>query len=187
VELSNLTGWDWLVLLTAIASVTFGLWRGLVRTAAGLAAWVGAFLLAPLGAGMLASMLNSVPSWVQLALAFLIFFILIQLLGALLARLVRGVGLGGVDRLLGAVLGLARALAIVALLATASIALGFDQSAAWQSARSRGMLEALVDQVYGRIGERLPRRGTPGKHATQAITHVDRRNDDSPDSMMIVR
>ena len=161
IDLSLLTGWDWIVVLIAIVSMAFGIWRGLVRTAAGLLAWVGAFLLAPIGASLLGPMLGSVPGWVQLALAFLLGFLLIQLGGAVLARLVHGIGLGGVDRALGALLGLARGLAITGLLATSAVALGLEQSPAWQQATSRNLLESLVDLVYERLGERLPKR-VPG-------------------------
>jgi len=180
VDLSQFTAWDWLVVLIAMTSVIFGFWRGLVRTAAGLLAWVGAFFLAPLGVTVLAPVFGGVPSWVLLALGFLLGFVVIQLGGALLARLVQGVGLGGVDRLLGAVLGLARALAIAALLATAGVALGLDRSPSWQDARCRPLLEELIDLVYGRLGDRLPRR-SPEPRPVSNSTDADR------DGMMTIR
>ena len=180
IDLSQFTAWDWLIVLIAMTSVIFGLWRGLVRTAAGLLAWVGAFVLAPFGATVLAPVLGGVPSWVLLALAFLLGFVLIQLAGALLARLVQGVGLGGIDRVLGALLGLARALAIAALLATAGVAFGLDRSPSWQEARCRPLLEELIDLVYGRLGDRLPRR-TPEPRPFSNSTDPDR------DGMMTIR
>jgi len=179
-ELSLLTAWDWVVALIVASSVVFGVWRGLVRTAAGLLAWVGAFILAPLGATLLAPVLGSVPGWVLLAIAFLLAFIAIQLTGAVLARLVQGVGLGGVDRLLGAGLGCVRALAIVALIATAAVALGLERSPAWQQARSRPLLEWLIDFVYDRLGDRLPRRSPVAPPALRST-------DDDADGMMTVR
>jgi uncharacterized membrane protein required for colicin V production len=85
-----------------------------------------------------------------------------------------------VDRLLGAALGLVRALAIAALLATAGVALGLDRSPSWQDARCRPLLEALIDLVYGRLGDRLPRR-SPEPRPVSNSTDSDR------DGMMTIR
>ena len=41
---ASATLWDWAIGLVAVLSILMGMWRGFVRTAFGLAAWVLAFL-----------------------------------------------------------------------------------------------------------------------------------------------
>jgi hypothetical protein len=47
VSLGSVTGWDWFVILVLSGSVLLGLWRGLIRTVFGLAAWVIALVGGP--------------------------------------------------------------------------------------------------------------------------------------------
>lgn len=96
-------------------SVAWGAWRGLVREVLSLFGWLIAFLAASLLAGPLA---DAVPTVVptpelRLAVAYVAVFVLALFLAAALAllvsTLVRKAGLGGVDRTLGALFGVARA------------------------------------------------------------------------------
>jgi membrane protein required for colicin V production len=95
--------------------------RGFVREVLGLAAWAGA-----LAAGMLGLPYSrpivanwiSAPAWVDPVAffgTFLISLIILMLVARLFGGLVRGSVLGGVDRTLGLLFGLARGAAIVVL------------------------------------------------------------------------
>ncbi|MCM5569540.1 CvpA family protein [Burkholderiaceae bacterium FT117] len=153
-----LTGWDWFVLAALLISTALGLLSGLVKTVFALAGWVAGLVGAPLltPAVMDASGWTVHPLFVM-ALLFFVLLVAVRLFGVLLSRILSRVGLGGVDRTLGAVLGVARALLIVTVVAVAGRALGAHQEAAWQKAVSRPLLEqmlALVDPLLPEGGER---------------------------------
>ena len=110
---------DYAVLGVIGGSIVWGLWRGLVREVISIVGWVIAFLAANLLAGPLGERLpHSVPTpQLRMLVAFLVVFIatlaVTTLLGLLLSKLVKAVGLGGLDRGLGAVFGTARGLLLV--------------------------------------------------------------------------
>lgn len=102
------------VLAVIVISLAWGIWRGLVREVLSLAGWVIAFLVANLLAAPLAGMLPASvprPEWHVLA-AFVAIFLLTLTLATLaavqLSKLVKKVGLGGLDRTLGGLFGVAR-------------------------------------------------------------------------------
>lgn len=110
---------DWTIVAIIGVSCAFSLLRGFVKEALSLAAWLLATFVAIAFHERLAAVLArwiQTPS-LQLILAFAALFVATLLLGALinklLGTLVAASGLGGVDRLLGTVFGLARGLLIV--------------------------------------------------------------------------
>jgi membrane protein required for colicin V production len=162
VGIDALTGWDFVVLLTLGISVVLGLLRGLVRTVFALAAWLVAFVGAPLVAPPLIESLGlQLPPWVVLVIAFFVLLVLTRLVGALLARLLSRIGLGGVDRGLGGIAGAARAVLIVAAFAVVARLLDMHLQPAWQQAVSRPLLETIVQIVEPYLPTRLTtaRRG----------------------------
>jgi membrane protein required for colicin V production len=117
---------DYAVVGVLVLCILFGLWRGLVREVVSILGWVIAFLAANLFAGPLGQALPSeIPTpELRLAIAFMAIFVcslaLTTLLGLLLSRMVKAVGLEGLDRTLGALFGTAKGvliLLVVALLA----------------------------------------------------------------------
>jgi membrane protein required for colicin V production len=123
-----LTVFDYAALAIVGLSALRGTWRGLVSELFGLIGWVVAFAVA---CRYVEFVVPYVPAtWpggqlTQSVVAFAALVIGVVLLAsvanALLARLVQVVGLGGVDRSLGLLFGLARgALLVVALTAAAS-------------------------------------------------------------------
>ncbi|HUN70384.1 MAG TPA: CvpA family protein [Burkholderiales bacterium] len=121
-----MTWLDYAVAGVFAASLVLGAWRGLVREVISILGWVIAFLAANLLAGPLGpAMPQAIPGpELRVAAAYVAVFIasliVTSLVGLLLSKIVNAVGLGGVDRLLGALFGAARGLLIlvaVALLA----------------------------------------------------------------------
>lgn len=114
-----MTWLDYAVLGVFAVSVVWGGWRGVVREVISLAGWVIAFLAANLFAGPLGETLpESIPSpELRLLAAFVALFVgtlmVTSLAGLLLSKLVKAVGLGGLDSLLGGAFGVARAALIV--------------------------------------------------------------------------
>jgi membrane protein required for colicin V production len=115
------TAFDFVVVGVVGLSTLFGFIRGFMRVAVSLAAWVFAFLLALRLSAPLGTMLPDIggsPS-ARYTVAFVLIIIAVLLAGALLGwflyRLVRAVGLGFLDRLLGGVVGTARGVLIVVI------------------------------------------------------------------------
>ncbi len=114
-----MTWLDYAVLGVFAASVAWGAWRGLVREVLAILAWVIGFLAANLFAGPLGEVMPSaIPSAeLRVAVAFVAVFAgalaATTLVALLLSRIVSAVGLGGLDRLLGAGFGAARGVLVV--------------------------------------------------------------------------
>ncbi|MFM1988487.1 MAG: Pur regulon 18 kDa protein [Pseudomonadota bacterium] len=154
--LDAVTGWDWFVLIVAVLSVGIGLIRGLVRTVFALAAWVVGLLGVPLASPPVIGVLpEAVPRPVVYLVVFLLLFVAVRMLGSLAARGLRGLGLGGVDRLLGAVLGTVRAVIVILLAALGAHLAGFSEHPSWTQAFSRPLLDALVHKAEPFLPERL--------------------------------
>ena len=114
-----MTWLDYAVAGVFAASLVVGAWRGLVREALSILGWVIAFLAANLLAGPLGpAMPQAIPSpELRVAAAYVAVFVgalmVTALIGLLLSKIVKAAGLGGVDRMLGAIFGAARGLLIV--------------------------------------------------------------------------
>lgn len=153
--MEGLTAWDWLLVGIMFVSVMLGVLRGLVRTAFALASWVIALVGALLGSPMLISALGlAAPVWALALPLFLVIFVLTRYVGSLIARALAAVGLGSVDRLLGGLVGVARALIVFAIIALGAAAAGLDRDPAWTNAQCK----PLLDEIASRLTPLLPVR-----------------------------
>ena len=155
-SLPALTGWDWFVLVVVVMSTGYGFMLGLARTIFGLASWVAALIGTPL----LAPPLIASTGWTQYGAAvwvivFLVLFMLVRMSGGALAKGLRATGLGGVDRLTGALFGLVRAAALIVLVVGVAHLMGADRRAGWLNAMSRPLLDAIVHQIEPFLPRRL--------------------------------
>lgn len=111
---------DYVILGALGLSVLMGLWRGFVGEVLALAVWaVAAWVAWTLGPRIAVSLTAvSLPS-ARIVLGYALCFVTVLIAGAivgfLMRKLVAGSGLSGTDRLLGAVFGFARGLALVTL------------------------------------------------------------------------
>lgn len=114
-----MTVFDYAVVVVAAASLLLGFWRGLVSEVLALAAWIIGFLIArqaaPSLGGVFARWLadDGLRYVAGFATAFVLVLVAVAVLRLALRKLLKLAGLGLVDRFLGAVFGIARALAIV--------------------------------------------------------------------------
>lgn len=152
----ELTAWDYGLLLIGFVSIAFGLWRGFIRTVFALAGWVLAVAAIPT-LGPLAAQAMSLTdnAWVAYVLVFLVALIGTRLLGGLLARSAKSAGLAGVDRLLGAGLGVLRALLVVAVIVIVAKLSGLNESASWKLSYSRPVLEETLKFIEPFLPDRL--------------------------------
>ena len=114
-----MTWLDYAVIGVFAVSILLGIWRGLIREVISILGWVIAFLAANLFGGPLgAAMPQAIPTpELRVAVAYIAVFVaalvVASLLGILLSKAVHAVGLGALDRSLGAGFGLARGVLIV--------------------------------------------------------------------------
>jgi membrane protein required for colicin V production len=93
--------------------------RGLVREVLGIGAWIGAVIAAIFGLPMMHDVVRKwvhAPEWVNpvsFMVLFLLTLIVLMLVARIIGRMVRRSALGGIDRTLGLVFGLARGAAVV--------------------------------------------------------------------------
>lgn len=145
-----MTVFDYAVLAIVAASVLLGAWRGLVSEVLALAAWVVALLtareLAPGMAPVFSDWLKE-PA-LQYAAAFAVIVVAVLVTVALtrlaLSRLLRAIGLGPLDRFLGAVFGVARGVLVVLLCVLVGGLTMLPQQAWWRQAWLAPPLETAV-------------------------------------------
>jgi membrane protein required for colicin V production len=145
-----MTWLDYAALAILVASVLWGIWRGLVREVISVGAWVLAFLGANLFAGPLGDALpKALPTpEIRVAVAFVVVFIAIlavcALLSRLLSKLVHGAGLGELDRSLGGVFGVVRALLILLAFALVAGLTALPRQPVWRNSISGPLLAQAV-------------------------------------------
>lgn len=114
-----MTAFDYAVLAVLALSVLLGMWRGVVSEILALVAWVAAFLLARAQAAEVANWLpvQIAEPALRLAAAFALVVVAVLLLFAVLRLglklLLKAVGLGLLDRLLGGAFGALRGALVV--------------------------------------------------------------------------
>jgi membrane protein required for colicin V production len=110
---------DWVIVVILTLSTLLSLWRGFVREALSLLAWVVAYVAANIFADTLATTLAGVIENVtgRYIVSFVIIFVGVLILGnlvnAVMRRIIKLTGLSTLDRLLGTVFGFTRGLIVV--------------------------------------------------------------------------
>ena len=160
-----MTWLDYAVIGVFAISLMVGAWRGLVREVVSILGWVIAFLAANLFAGPLGpSMPEAIPSpELRVAAAYVAVFvvslILTSLAGLILSKVVKAVGLGGIDRLLGALFGAARGVLILLAAALLAGLTSAPAQAYWRDSTSGPLLAqaaaALKPLLPQTLAERL--------------------------------
>jgi len=160
-----MTWLDYAVAGVFAVSLVVGAWRGLVREVLSILGWVIAFLAANLLAGPVGLMMpQAIPSpELRIAAAYVAVFlgslIVTALLGLLLSKIVQAAGLGGVDRMLGALFGAARGLLIVLAAALLAGLTSAPRQSFWRDSASGPFLvhaaQALKPLLPQTFSERL--------------------------------
>jgi membrane protein required for colicin V production len=145
-----MTVFDYAVLTVMAASVLLGLWRGVVSELLALAAWIVAFLAARIFAAEVANELAGqiAEPGLRLAAAHVVVFVGVLLVFTiarmLISLLLRAVGLGLLDRLLGAAFGVLRG--VLVLLAAVLVAgmTPLPKAVWWRDAMLAPPLETVI-------------------------------------------
>jgi membrane protein required for colicin V production len=144
-------GWvDWMLLTVLLASVVIGLVRGLVFEVLSLLGWVAAYIAAQMFSTELAPHLpiGAPGSALNQGASFATTFVLALIVWMLLARLVRlivhATPLTLVDRTLGGVFGLVRALVLLLAIATVVSFTPAVRASSWQASHGAAWLGVLL-------------------------------------------
>ncbi len=144
---------DGVVLGILVVSMLLGAWRGLVFELFSLVGWVAAFFVARLFAQDVAARLplQGFDSAVQYGVGFVLTFVLAVfvwgLLSALAKKLIEVVGLRPVDRTLGAVFGLLRAVVLVLVLAVVVVSTPLHAQNWWTQSLAAPWLAQAVANI----------------------------------------
>ena len=158
---------DYLIIAVCLVSAGIGFARGLAKEAIALLtllaaiwlAWRFAFVVGPYLEGWLSD--PEVRTWAA-RFAIFVFVLLVGAVTAWLARaLIKGTGLTGLDRLLGAAFGLARGAVIVGLAVIALEFAGLDQSSWWQKSQLKPYADQIAATVlrYAELGSSYFKKG----------------------------
>jgi len=149
-----MTGFDFAVMAILLVSLLFGLWRGLVYEVLSLMGWPVAFVLSRLFAGNVAPMMPGTQETMRVTLAYAVVFvaalIMWGVLAWLLSRVVKAVGLGWLDRVLGGLFGVLRGgLVMLALVWLAGMT-AVPEQPFWRDAQTSKTAEdaALLTKVW---------------------------------------
>lgn len=146
----TVTVFDYVVLGAVVVSLLIGVWRGVVSEILALVAWVAAFLAARTWAFRVSELVTFGlvdPIWRQAA-GFVAIFITVLILFALarwLASLfLKAVGLAPLDRVLGALFGIARGILVVWVVVLLAGLTALPQQQWWRQAVLAPPLETAV-------------------------------------------
>ena len=145
-----MTVFDYAVLTIIAASVLLGLWRGVVSEILALAAWIVAFLVARAAAADVANWLAAhiAEPGLRLPVAYVLVFVGVLLVFAiarmLISLMLKAVGLGLLDRLLGAGFGVLRGTLVVLAVVLVAGMTPLPREAWWRDAMLAPPLETVV-------------------------------------------
>lgn len=158
-----MTVFDYAVLAVVGLSILLSMMRGFVREILALAGWVAAFFVAKTYTLQLVPLLpEAIPSeTLKLLAGFVILFLATLLVTSLLAialsEVFKKVGLGWLDRWLGAIFGLARGVIIVGVLVLLAGLTSLPQDARWRNAMFSAPLEAMVLSILPWVPQGISR------------------------------
>lgn len=150
-----MNGFDIALIAVVALSTLFAFARGVVREVVSLVAWVAAFVLALAYAGDVAGLFSRfditpvAKHVVAFALIAVGVLIVGALIGALVSKAVRAVGLGFVDRALGALFGLARGVLAVVGFALVAGVTALPKQVWWQNAMLSPYLAEMALSLRG--------------------------------------
>lgn len=159
-----MTAFDYAVLLIVGISILISVMRGLVREALALTGWVAAFWVAAKFSVPVAPLLpGAIPNeTLRMLAAFVALFLGTLLIASLmtiaLSELVNKLGLGAVDRGLGALFGLTRGLLIVLVLVLLAGLTPLPRQGFWSNAMLSAPFEAFVAMIKPWLPDTLAKR-----------------------------
>jgi len=147
-------GFDFAVTGIFLVSLLLGLWRGLIYEVLSLLGWPIAFVLSRVFVGDIAPIMPGTQEVIRVSLAYVAIFVVALIVWGVLAwlisRLIKAIGLGWLDRVLGGIFGLLRGGLIVIVLAWLAGLTEIPKQPFWQIAKMSKTVEdfALLTKIW---------------------------------------
>lgn len=144
---------DWLLLGIVLLSALMGAYRGFVREALALAAWVvaiwGAWQFGDEAAQWLPDFVEDpvVKLWAARLLMLIAALFVVGVISKLMSMLMEEAGLSGTNRLLGAGFGIARGYVLGAVIVALLQSFGFDESPWWNESKLIPYAAPIADRL----------------------------------------
>ena len=148
--MQTLSAVDWILLAVLGLSLLLGMWRGIVQEVLSLVGWVAAFYVSQMYAPMAAAWLPMEGSsqMLRYAAGFVVVFVAVLVGTALVSwvikKLISAVGLGPLDRLLGSLFGLMRAVFILLAITVLVGMTPMRDTDAWKQAQGAQWLQQFL-------------------------------------------
>jgi len=151
-----MTGFDFAVMAIILVSLLLGLWRGLVYEVLSLVGWPIAFVLsrlfasdiAPMMPGPALSNIEGAQEMMQITLAYAVVFIVALIAWGMLvwlfAKLVKAIGLGWLDSVLGGLFGAVRGVLVILALVWLAGLTHIPEQAFWRTAQTSKAAENVA-------------------------------------------
>lgn len=205
--MSNLNWVDIVVLIVFAFSVLAGLMRGFVKEVLSLITWVVAFFVAAMFATKVASFFTGSPqvqamvssasssigmnaaqpvSILSIGLSFILIFVVVLVIGSIITSIVSTAvstgGMGLINRLLGALFGLARGFLIVLVVMFLLQLTSIQQQAFWTQSQFVNSFQPAIAWVSGivspslatlkeKMSNTMQNTGQMLRNATDSLTH----------------
>jgi membrane protein required for colicin V production len=149
-----MTGFDYAVIAILLVSVLLGVWRGFASEVLSLVGWPLAFLLSNLYADNFAMLLPMKQDALRATAAYVLMFVGVLIVWAvlvwLLSKLLKSIGLGKMDRMLGGFFGVVRGVLVLLALMWLSGVSDIPEKPYWREAMMSKALEdvALLTKVW---------------------------------------
>jgi membrane protein required for colicin V production len=149
-----MTGFDFAVIAILLVSLLFGLWRGLFYEVLSLIGWPLAFMLSNMYAEGIAKHVPIKSELLRTLGTYALVFVAVMMVWGVLVlgltKLVRAIGLGKLDRMLGGLFGVLRGLLVVLLVVWLAGMTDIPEKPFWRDAQmSRGAEDvALLTKTW---------------------------------------
>jgi len=156
-----MTAIDYVIISILVISTGISFLRGFVKEAFSLVAWVVALAVGYLYTeNMSALLVDSITiPLLRTAISFLLLFfatlIIASMVTYILGQLVRRTGLGGTDRIIGMVFGIARGAIVVSVIVLVASATELNQESWWLESNLVGHFEQLALMLKDKIPDNL--------------------------------
>lgn len=159
-----MTGFDYTVFAIVLLSILLGWWRGLVYEVLSLLGWVAAWMAARMFAAEAAPYMpaalgtESARTTAAFVVVFVLTLIICGIVTWLLSKLVKWVGLGWLDGLLGMLFGMVRGVMVVLLLVVLAGMTHFPQESFWRNSWSGKLLENAALNIKAWLPDSVAQR-----------------------------
>ncbi len=161
-----MTGFDYTVIVIVILSAMLGWWRGVVYEVLSLVGWIGAVFLSLMFSASLAPYLpdalgtEATRTVAAFAVLFVGTLIVSSIAAGLLSKVVKWVGLDGLDKSLGTLFGMLRGVLLVLILVFLAGLTGLPQQPFWRDAALSKPLQRVALSGLAMLPDSVAQRVT---------------------------